>query len=95
MRGLLKLRLRRRALGRIPHPTPVNSFAFRNGKAPVTVKRLFERLNAFLSDNTVVVADVGDALFGAATAVWAIERWLAGDWPRPRPIHGAVVTRTR
>ena len=66
MRGLLELRLRRRALGRIPHPTPVNSFAFRNGKAPVTVKRLFERLNAFLSDNTVVVADVGDALFGAA-----------------------------
>jgi len=66
MRGLLKLRLRRRALGRIPHPTPVNSFALRNGKARVTVKRLFERLNAFLSDNTVVVADVGDALFGAA-----------------------------
>ena len=30
-----------------------------------TVKRLFERLNAFLSDQTVVVADVGDALFGA------------------------------
>ena len=33
---------------------------------PVTVRRLFERLNAFLSDSTVVVADVGDALFGAA-----------------------------
>ena len=31
----------------------------------LTVKRLFERLNAFLSENTVVVADVGDALFGA------------------------------
>src|ERR1019366_4094133 len=32
----------------------------------VTVRRLFERLNSFLSDSTVVVADVGDALFGAA-----------------------------
>jgi indolepyruvate decarboxylase len=27
---------------------------------------LFERLNAFLHENTMVVADVGDALFGAA-----------------------------
>jgi len=32
---------------------------------PITVKRLFERLNDFLSEDTVVVADVGDALFGA------------------------------
>ena len=31
----------------------------------LTVKRLFERLNAFLHENTIVVADVGDALFGA------------------------------
>jgi len=34
--------------------------------APLTVKRLFERLNSFLTDETIVVADVGDALFGAA-----------------------------
>jgi len=27
---------------------------------------LFQRLNSFLSSNTIVVADVGDALFGAA-----------------------------
>ncbi len=32
---------------------------------PLTVKRLFERLNSYLSAETVVVADVGDALFGA------------------------------
>ncbi|HSU54328.1 MAG TPA: thiamine pyrophosphate-binding protein [Candidatus Dormibacteraeota bacterium] len=31
----------------------------------LTVKRLFERLNSYISKNTVVVADVGDALFGA------------------------------
>ena len=36
------------------------------GKNKVTVKSLFQRLNAFLDKRTVVVADVGDALFGAA-----------------------------
>jgi indolepyruvate decarboxylase len=65
MRGLLKLRLRRRASNTIPRPVPFNEFKVRRGNAKVTVKRLFQRLNAFLSDNTVVVADVGDALFGA------------------------------
>ncbi len=30
----------------------------------ITVSRLFERLNWALEDNTVVIADVGDALFG-------------------------------
>src|SRR2546428_3242249 len=65
MRGLLGLRLRRRALGKIPRPTPLNQLERSRIGAKLTVKRLFERLNAFLSDNTVVVADVGDALFGA------------------------------
>jgi len=32
----------------------------------LTVKALFQRLNSFLTENTIVVADVGDALFGAA-----------------------------
>ncbi|HWY74724.1 MAG TPA: thiamine pyrophosphate-binding protein [Verrucomicrobiae bacterium] len=65
MRGLLKLRLRRRKLGRIPQPPPLGEFRARPGNAKITIKRLFQRLNDFLSDNTVVVADVGDALFGA------------------------------
>src|SRR5437764_9513948 len=56
--GLLALRLRRRKLGRIPRPRPINHFQVKTGKAPLTVKRLFERLNAFISENTVVVADV-------------------------------------
>ena len=29
------------------------------------MKRVFQRLNAFLSDETIVVVDIGDALFGA------------------------------
>ena len=33
---------------------------------PVTIRRFFERMNAFLSDDSVVIADIGDSLFGAA-----------------------------
>jgi indolepyruvate decarboxylase len=69
VRGLLGLRLRRRRLGRVPRPMPIGTRTARSGwgsSQRLTVQRLFERLNAFLTDRTVVVADVGDALFGAA-----------------------------
>ena len=59
--GLLRLRLRRRKLGKIPRPvqiTPRSALATPFSRKPLTVRRLFERLNAFLSDSTVVVADV-------------------------------------
>jgi TPP-dependent 2-oxoacid decarboxylase len=65
MRGLLKLRLRRRAVGRIPRPRPIKNFVARKNAGPLTVRRLFERLNSFLSSETVVIVDVGEALFGA------------------------------
>jgi TPP-dependent 2-oxoacid decarboxylase len=65
IRGLLGSKLRRRTPRRLPRPTPVMPFVVRNSNTRLTVKRLFERLNGFLSKNTVVVADVGDALFGA------------------------------
>jgi indolepyruvate decarboxylase len=67
--GLLRLPLRRRRLGKIPRPpqiTPHSAFRTPHSPRAITVRCLFERLNAFLSDSTVVVADVGDALFGAA-----------------------------
>jgi indolepyruvate decarboxylase len=69
VRGLLRQPLRRRKLGRIPRPgqlTRPSSLVTRHSNKPISVRRLFERLNAFLSNSTVVVADVGDALFGAA-----------------------------
>jgi indolepyruvate decarboxylase len=69
MGGLLRLRLRARKLGKIPRPFQIASHPTldtRHSARPVTVRHLFERLNAYLSDSTVVVADVGDALFGAA-----------------------------
>ncbi len=66
LRGLIGLHLRRRSLRHIPRPPPADHSEVRTGKAKLTVKRLFARLNTFLSEDTVVVADVGDALFGAA-----------------------------
>lgn len=63
--GLTKLRFRSRKPGRLPRPAPPDQYKTRPGEAPLTVKRLFERLNRFLTETTVVVADVGDALFGA------------------------------
>lgn len=37
--------------------------------APITIARLFARLNEALDDNTIVIADVGDSLFGASDLV--------------------------
>ena len=62
MRGLLAAGIRRCDPGPIPHPTPPALFAATPGQ-PVTVRRLFQRLNSFLDDETVVIADPGDAMF--------------------------------
>ena len=64
--GLLKAKLCRRAPAKIPRPQPMAALPNVRGKNKVTVKSLFQRLNAFLDERTVVVADIGDALFGAA-----------------------------
>jgi len=67
--GLLRQHLRVRRLGKIPRPAqiaPRSALRTPRSPRPISVQRLFERLNAFLTDSTVVVADVGDALFGAA-----------------------------
>jgi TPP-dependent 2-oxoacid decarboxylase len=65
VRGLLKASLRRRVPAKIPRPPVLPSFHSPSRKK-ITVQRLFQRLNSFLSDNTMVISDVGDALFGAA-----------------------------
>ncbi len=66
MQGLVRAKLRKRKAGRWPHPSKLSPTAKVSPGAPVTVKRLFEHLNAFLKDDTVVVCDVGECLFGAA-----------------------------
>jgi indolepyruvate decarboxylase len=66
LRGLVRLSWRRRSLGKIPRPAPGDGRTPIKRRAKLTVQRLFQRLNAFLSEKTIVVTDVGDALFGAA-----------------------------
>ncbi|HEY3861479.1 MAG TPA: thiamine pyrophosphate-binding protein [Verrucomicrobiae bacterium] len=68
LRGLLKAPLRRRGRAKIPRPPPLPAFRALPGKK-ITIRRLFLRLNSFLRDNTIVISDVGDALFGAADLV--------------------------
>ena len=61
VQGLIDAPIRRRELTLIPRPPPPAAFVPVAGRA-VTVRRLFQRLNAFLDDDTVVIADPGDAL---------------------------------
>jgi TPP-dependent 2-oxoacid decarboxylase len=61
--GLLKAKLRRRTRVSIPHPKPYQEFKPTGAK--MTIRRLFQCLNSFLTDQSTVVADVGDSLFGA------------------------------
>ncbi|MCG6157144.1 alpha-keto acid decarboxylase family protein [Rubinisphaera margarita] len=53
----------------MPKPLPAAEPFKPEEKKPVTTKRLFQRINQLLSDDMVVVADVGDSLFGASDLV--------------------------
>jgi indolepyruvate decarboxylase len=66
MRGLLDAGLRRHEPGAIPAPPRPREFVPAAEGARVTIARLFERVNEFLADDTIVIADVGNALFGAS-----------------------------
>ena len=65
MLGLLKANIKRREANLIPHPPAPVTFQPVPGAA-ITVERLFQRLESFFDDSTFVIADTGDALFGAA-----------------------------
>jgi indolepyruvate decarboxylase len=64
LRGLTDSGLRTHETRPRPAPPPLQEF-IPQPEAPVTIARLFERVNAFLGDDTIVIADVGNALFGA------------------------------
>lgn len=66
LQGLLRAKLRPRRPGRWPRPAKLSPAKPASASAPLTVRRLFECLNGFLKDDTVVVCDVGEAMFGAA-----------------------------
>ncbi len=64
VKGLGKAPIAPRPLGAIPRPHPPCPVSVKN-KSKITIDTLFQHLNAFLKKNTIVIADVGDALFGA------------------------------
>ena len=64
VRVLTEANIRQREDADIPHPPspePANPVS----EKQITVRYLFQRLNWFLDDNTVVIADPGDAMFAA------------------------------
>ena len=65
IQGLLKADIPERPQEAIPHVAAPAPLAVTYPDAGITTRRLFDRLNAFLDDKTIVIADVGDALFGA------------------------------
>lgn len=68
IQGLIQAGIERRQWTNIPHPKPPPDFVSRADEK-ITIRRLFERLNSFLDDNDVVIADPGDAMFAGADLV--------------------------
>lgn len=69
---LRELTARRPQPGRraVPQRRDQNGLKFEpRAGAPLTIERLFTRLNQALDDNTIVISDVGDSLFGASDLV--------------------------
>ena len=52
-----------------PHPNAVRGKYELKADEQITITRLMARLNESLDENTIVIADVGDALFGATELV--------------------------
>ncbi len=62
--GLSSADVARPAPGAMPHPYCQGAFTPVAGQK-ITVRRLFEGISYFLDCNTVVLADIGDSLYGA------------------------------
>jgi indolepyruvate decarboxylase len=76
LKSLLEADINRRTLVDTPHPESPSTF--QPTDKPITVGRLLQRLNSFVDDNTVVMADPGNALFvGADMTVRGRAQFLA------------------
>lgn len=64
LKGLLNVQINQRQNTDSPHPESLQSLQPVTGKK-VTIKYLFQCLNSFIDRNTVIIADTGDAMFGA------------------------------
>jgi len=64
IQGLIDAGLLGGDMSDIPHPERPHPFTSSPGR-PLTTDRLFQCVNSFLDRETVLIADVGDALFGS------------------------------
>lgn len=64
LQGLLRADIKGKEQGNIPQP-PSLVHPRPGTNKPISIKYLFERLNAFIDDDTIVIADPGDAMFAA------------------------------
>lgn len=65
IRGLTKAEIGGKRKINVPRHRPAPSLKVKM-RSSVTVKRFFERMNEFLDESMMVIADIGDSLFGAA-----------------------------
>lgn len=65
LQGLIDTQIQRHKPRNFPRPKPPEPFSAVEGRK-MTVSRLFQGLNSFLADDSIVIADVGDALFGGS-----------------------------
>ncbi|MCA9430429.1 MAG: alpha-keto acid decarboxylase family protein [Candidatus Omnitrophica bacterium] len=62
--GLAKADLGSKKKRRLPSMPELKPYRAISGK-PMTIRRFFQRINQFLQEDSVVVCDIGDSLFGA------------------------------
>ncbi len=64
IKDLVKADINCREMNDIPHPPPIQPISPVTGKT-ISLQYLYQRFNSFLDQNTVVIADIGDAMFSA------------------------------
>ncbi len=69
LKGLIRSPLRSQPRRAHPNPAAFMTVNPARPNTPVRVTRCFQRLNSFLKDDMVVIADIGDALFAASDLV--------------------------
>jgi TPP-dependent 2-oxoacid decarboxylase len=63
--ALLGSEIKRHDLGEFPHPKRPEPFCDASCDKKITANRFFQAINSFMDEKTVLIADVGDSLFGS------------------------------